>query len=50
MTTYRNPHLQSGRIDLVELIEITIDDGVVWKTVHGARRYDRMGWNLLSGR
>ena len=38
--TYIGPHLKSRRVDLVELIEVAVHDGVLWQTILGASRYN----------
>lgn len=36
--TYIGPHLKSRRVNLVELIEVAVHDGVFWQAVLGACR------------
>lgn len=33
--TYVGPRLKSWRINLVELVEVAVDDGILWETVLG---------------
>lgn len=48
--TYISPHLEGGRVNLVELVEIAVNDGVLWQTVLGASRdNDGAGHLLPSG-
>lgn len=38
--TYIGPHLKSRRVNLVELIEVAVHDGVFWQAVLGACCYN----------
>lgn len=45
---YISPHLQSRGVNLVELIEVTIDDGVFWETILRSGGHHNRSRNLLS--
>lgn len=38
--TYIGPHLKSRRVNLVELIEVAVHNGVLWQTILGASGYN----------
>lgn len=45
-----DPHLQSGGLDLVELVEVAVDDGVVRQAIRGTRRQHHAARHLLTCR
>lgn len=47
--TYIGPHLKSRRVDLVELIEVAVYDGILWQTILGASRHNNCAQHLLAG-
>ena len=48
--TYVSPHLQGWGVDLVELVEVAVDDGVLGEAVLGAGGDHDGARHLLSGR
>lgn len=45
--THVGPHLESGGINLIELVEIAVDNRVLWETILGAGCHDDCSWHLL---
>lgn len=46
--TYIGPHLKSRRVNLVELIEVAVHNGVLWQTILGASGYNNCAQYLLT--
>lgn len=45
--TYIDPHLESRWINLVELVEVAVDNGVLWETILRTSCYNNRAWHLL---
>lgn len=45
---YISPHLQSRRVNLVELVEVTVDNGVLRQTILRASGHHNCSRNLFS--
>lgn len=45
---YIGPHLKSRRVNLVELIEVAVHDGVLWQSILGACCYNNCPQYLLT--
>lgn len=46
--TYIGPHLKSWGVNLVELVEVAVDNRVLWQTILGAGCHNNCAWHLLS--
>lgn len=45
--TYISPHLESRGVDLVQLVEVAVHNGVFWQAILGASRHNNCSWHFF---